>query len=234
MEHMQDRGFDEKLREKIGAFTPNVPEHLWYNIEKEIDEQPKVSLKRRNVSLGWIKIAASIGVVLVTITLYVKKPHEVIYLSGKAIQQVEQKEVLQPQIAEVATTNDGVIELHADKPQGLKEEYIEQKPVIDVAVQDEQTSPHQPINAEITRPNILLVENHVKLPEHIASLALIPSEPVEETKLKRNKKAFAVSDVLNYVVASVNQGDKKVISFANDDEGILKIALDLKALKTKL
>lgn len=232
MEHMQDRGFDEKLRKKISAFTPNVPERLWCNIEKEIDEQSTVSLKRRNVSLGWIKIAASIAVVLVTFTLYVKKPHEVIYLSGKKIPNLAQKNALQTQPPTVVAEKNEVIELNVEKPHALKEQFTEQKTPINVATQDEQRSLRQPFNAEIKRPDISLVSNEVKLPVYAVTLTSIPAEPIEEAK--RNKRGFAISDVLNYVVASVDQGDKKIISFANDEEGILKVALDLKTLKTKL
>lgn len=234
MEHMQDKEFDKKLQEKIGAFTPKVPEHLWDNIVKEVHGQSIVPSKKDSVALSWLKIAASIAVVLTAITLYVKRPHEVIYLSGKKVQQIEQKEVLQSQIPAVATAKNEVIEWNTDKSQIPRYETVEQKTLIEVATQDEKSTPHQPFDAEIKGPDILLVKNEVKLPEHIASLPLILSEPVKEERVKRNKKGFAVSDVLNYVVASVNQGDKKVISFANDDEGILKVALDLKVLKTKL
>lgn len=234
MEHMQDKEFDKKLQEKIGAFTPKVPEHLWDNIVKEVHGQSMVPSKKDSAALSWLKIAASIAVVLTAITLYVKRPHEVIYLSGKKVQQIEQKEVLQSQTPAVVTAKKEVMEWNTDKSQIPRYETVEQKTLIEVATQDEKSVPHQSFDAEIKGPDILLVKNEVKLPEHIASLPLITSEPVEEESVKRNKKGFAVSDVLNYVVASVNQGDKKVISFANDDEGILKVALDLKALKTKL
>ena len=235
MEHMRDKEFDKKLQEKIGTFTPKVPEHLWDNIVKEVHGQQVVPSKKNSAALSWLKIAASIAVVLTAITLYIKRPHDVIYLSGKKVQQIEQKKVLQSQTPRVATAKNEVIKWNTDKSQNLRHEAIEQKGLMEGgAVQDEQSAPHQPFNAEIKGPDILLVKNEIKLPEHIASLPLILSEPVAEERVKRNKKGFAVSDVLNYVVASVNQGDKKVISFANDDEGILKVALDLKALKTEL
>jgi hypothetical protein len=234
MEHMQDKEFDKKLQEKIGAFTPKVPEHLWDNIVREVHGQPVVPSKRNGAASSWLKIAASIAVVLTTITLYVKRPHEVIYLSGKKAQQIEQKGVLQSQTPAVVTAKNEGMEWNTDKSQNLRHEAVEQKTLIEVATQNEKSVPHQPFDAEIKGPDIVLVKNEAKLPEHIASLPLILSEPVEEERAKKNKKGFAVSDVLNYVVASVNQGDKKVISFANDDEGILKVALDLKALKTKL
>lgn len=234
MEHMQDSGFDKRLQEKIGAFTPKVPEHLWDNIVKEVHGQPIVTLKKKHAAWGWIKIAASIAVVLTAITLYVKRPPEVIYLSGKKVQQVEQKKVSKSQTAAVVTTENEVTGWGTDKSQNLKREAAEQKTRVEAAIQDEKSAPHQPFNAEIKGPDILLVKNEIKLPDHIASLPLSSFEPVEEAKVKRNKRGFVISDVLNYVIASVDQGDKKVISFANDEEGILKVALDLKTLKTKL
>src|SRR5690606_33105912 len=65
---------------------------------------------------------------------------------------------------------------------------------------------------------------------------LLVLEDEEETMLastEATRQAFGLSNILNYVVGTVDQRDEKLVTFSNDEEGSLKLDFNFGLAKNK-
>lgn len=244
---MQDKVFDKSIRDKLQSFEPKVPTGLWTNIAAGLEEKPVVPLKRRNNRFFWIRIAAAVIIFIGMAMFYINRPREIIYLTVSNKQG--NKEVIMPESQSIE-----LAPLLNEKVQEMKQPKVVKSFTSERTKNDGQTAPAmsfvQEEEQDVSAP--MPVFKHPTLEEEVKRTAFtMPHPAVREEQLlptfvdetpdllavkasTKDKKRFGAADLLNYVVKSVDQRDEKLLSFANDEEGTIKVAVNLKALKIKL
>lgn len=244
---MQDNLFDEAVRKKLDSFEPGVRADLWLTVAEQLDQQAvepiTKPLKTKKV-LRWWSIAAMLAFGLGMGLIYVKQPHEVVYLSAKKEALKEEKDEIissVPQENREVVENNGVV---STSPSLVKRDLT--KKSSDRKITDPENKLVTAIeSAAASTGNRPTIDNEVvtiavppyseRTEEKELQLVFLETPKLNDRGLKnREKKNFGIGEILNYVVGSVDHGDAKVLSFASDDEGTLKVAVDLKALKVKL
>jgi len=247
MDSMQDKQFDDRLKEKLGAFEPQVPRHTWENIVSKLDEKKVIPLARKQPGFLWLKVAAAVIAVMGALMLYVNRPKEIIYLTAnkKLETPQENKPAAKPIVGNI---NVQPMRQPAIKPATqtvvdvVNVKNVTEKTIATFSRNILEEKAKTPDLADM-EPKLALAE--LSLDELIDKRALYVYEaqqsPLEENapaigakEPLKEKRKFGVGDLLNYVVSSVDQGKEKVVSFANDDEGTIKVAVNFKALRTRL
>lgn len=248
MDRMQDDTFDKKIREKFGSFEPKVPKDLWSDIAVQLDQQRSMTdirqQKKKKTFIGW-SIAATI-VLVVGWGAWYMRPVDRVYLSAN-------KKIIE----------EGTTQISADAPQSVGKSSLpddipdnDQVPVshnthltdavrlsavairtkeVQLAANTSITSLARPVlENEVIAVEVPAYENKLVSETELRVTAIEIPRLDRKVLKEREKDDFGVSKILNYVVGSVDHGETKVLSFASDDEGTLKVAVDLKALKVKL
>lgn len=252
MDPMQDKKFDEQLRAKFSSYTPEVPAHLWENIAEKLDEKELASkqvipLKKKSTSFWWIKVAAAIVAVIGISLFYKSKPQEVIYLTAnKKVEQMQasaevnklpekagvsmvvlQQKESSPQHIELAGADLKSVQTEEQNASGIKEPFTHETIMEEVTGTD--VAPKEPVSImAVPELQQVAVEEALFVQRNELPAKVDAQEPL------KGKKKFGVASLLNVVVSSVDQHDEKVISFANDDEGTIKVAVNFKALRMRL
>lgn len=241
---MPDETFDKGIREKFESFEPKIPNDLWSSIAEQLDENavmPITGRAKRKSPFVWLRVAAAIAVLIGLGMYYVRRTPEVVYLSAKeeAInEKVKEEEAKAPVQAETKS-GDIVDDRQAAKSYDYASNVRSKEQAAAVTesplIEDEQVELRRPvIEEEVIAIHAPLYEMD-DASENKVQLALVKTPALSDKVLKlREKKSFGVDEILNYVVRSVGHGEERVLSFASDDEGTLKVAVDLKAIKIKL
>lgn len=246
---MRDKTFDNSIRDKVRAFEPHVPENVWANIEAGLDQKPLVSLDRGKNKFFWLRVAAVTLVFIGAGMFYINRPREVIYLTANG-----KKENIKAIVSSIESTtgqkpsgqeNENKVEQIIRKPfvgqQKAAIEKAEEQALVAVLLEETNLTASAPVlehpilAEEVKRPELNALYSSVQ--EKKLVNVFIDEQPgliVLAREPSKDKKRFGVSDLLNYIVKPVNQGDQKVLSFADDDEGSIRVAVHLKALKIKL
>ncbi|MGK9127904.1 hypothetical protein M1D52_04545 [Olivibacter sp. SA151] len=247
MDRMRNDIFDEEVRKKLDSFEPQVSNKVWSNIAEQLDQQTTGSgarpLQMKRALMRW-SIAAMIALTLGLGITYIKQPRKVVYLSAK-------KEVIKDEGAAlplpVTKSNNGIGKgekmVHRsvsparrdlkERIDGRKITVSENRAMTDPDVIMEDTGNRPMIVNEVV--SVAVSPGNGRVEQPALQFAFIETPTLKDTKVKsQEKKNFGIGEILNYVVGSVDHGDAKVLSFASDDEGTLKVAVDLKALKVRL
>lgn len=241
MEPMQDNIFDRAVKSKVDSFEPKVPDRLWVNISAQLNERNVAPLKK-NKKFAWMKMAAAIVLLLIGATWYTHRSKEVIYLTANTKQQATAEEK-QPVLAQnepmrSASVMDRVVQpMNDEGEKNPSKTTVVQHPIEIPITEEMPTSVYRRpvIEEEVSQSALTPIYAGIALTDEIRASNLVQTAVlVQQRDQKKDKKKFEVSDVLNYLIGSMNQGKDKVVSFANDDEGSLKVAVDFKALKIKL
>ena len=257
MERMQDKQFDQFFKDKVGRFEPPVPGHIWENIQQQLDPGPTVVLHKKRRNVWWIQVAAAVVLVVGAIMFYINRPTEVVYLTAKKVQQQEMPhqgkgvvsaEPVAKEKRSHATNNkesSRVVEQvsKARKESAMPKQMAQQsdagiKASFDDAIpMSEAVKITHPMMAdEIKTADLAAIDMETMPAQH----EMAQREPFEDTvpggpmKRIKNKKELAAGDILEYVASSVSPRNEKIISFASDEEGTIKVAVNFKALKIRL
>lgn len=245
MDPIRDKQFDDRLKERLNAFEPQVPKHTWGDIVSKLDEKNVVPLKKRGTKFLWLKAAAAVVIMVGVLMLFLNKPKEIIYLTANKkietreehkptakktpMRNVSAQTTEQPPIKPTEQTIAEVANVRQKTSTAALRNILEEKAKApDLVVIASKVALAEPRPGELIDKGELYV-NEVQQPSLEENTpAIVATEPLRE------KRKFGVGNLLNYVVSSVDQGKEKVISFANDDEGTIKVAVNFKALRMRL
>ncbi|QNL50429.1 hypothetical protein H8S90_02050 [Olivibacter sp. SDN3] len=243
---MQDKLFDREIKNIVHNYEPRAPVDLWGKIERELDvNHPKVvAINRGRARVSWLKIAAAIVALLGAVSWFTRQKNEVIYLqadkSKTTLANERPNSFARMAIKSSINSNKEVSVLPRDAEHSTLSEHFPSRDIKETLYVEHGTVERRGgrIEQEVSRPMLAVSEDRIPSLLAVNSLPLVnvnnvaieePAKPLE-----KEKRTLAVSDLLNYVVAPMNKGEEKVLSFTNDDEGSIKLAINLKALKTIL
>ena len=260
MKRNEDKDFDQQLRDKFNDFTPEVSANLWGKIEEQLTtaERPKVvpiTNKQRKLPTWWMAVAATL-LVACGVAYWYNRPVEVIYLYGKA--ELQEEELTVPTVMDIPEEIPEVVLEPIDKER-LKRLFAKKSPRVsptipvqteeevtkdDVAVEPMQWAATDEIQTEKPLaeqqveaiapidPAAILEEALAKVPD-VQPLVVLEDE--EETMLASagSKQSFGLSNILNYVVGTVDQREEKLVTFSNDSEGSLKLDFNFGLAKNR-
>ncbi len=85
MERMEDKAFDRAIRDKLDNFHPEISAALWGKIEMELDKKEVIVPigQKKRIPFLWLRVAASVVLLIGAFWGYVHRPREVVYLKGK-------------------------------------------------------------------------------------------------------------------------------------------------------
>lgn len=245
MEPMQDKLFDKDIRDMVHNYEPQVPADLWKKIESELDgnRHKVVEINSNKTGGWWLKIAAAIVALLGGISWLTQQRNEVLYLHADKSNITVTEE---PPETFAQTTgksniefdgNTSVLPHDAEAPiivAHFASERMEE-PVL-YAETGKDAARERRLDQEVSGPLLALGERSSRDLVFVREipLAKINGGIIEASTTQQKKKTLMVSDLLNYVVAPMNKGEEKVLSFTNDDEGSIRLAISLKALKARL
>lgn len=257
----KDNEFDRQVREKFEQFSPEVSSGLWEKIAGQLDaqEQPKkiviVPAKKRLLSGWWISVAAAVLVVCGAVYWY-NRPVTVTYLQGReaANNDVPQKPTKVPAVI----VREPVDSIPSPEPldiERLKKLFAKRKrPTKTVEPEPqrlEQTtkmavsekpgledgmsqSVAATTNSELSTPPINREEPIIAAVPAIQPLVVLDEE--EDHMLASTageKHPFGLSNILNYMVGTVDQREEKLVKFSNDGEGSLKLDFNFSLAKNR-
>jgi len=253
----EQQEFDKRLQQKFEDFRPQVPDGLWDRIAQQLDADaahPVVPIraKRRTVPARWM-IAAATLLVVCGVLHRQSRPVSVTYLHAEKSEAAAT--VVVPELTDVeptppATASEPATEaLDLARLRQLFAKRNRKKPVPARAqaaaeVQELQvadpTGTIEPQQLAVTVLPATLVSPPAPGNEVAATVPdiepLVVLEEEEETMLAStsdSKPSFGLSNILNYVVGTVDQRDEKLVTFSNDDEGSLKLDFNFGLAKNK-
>lgn len=252
--------FDRQLADKFKDFKPNVPAGLWDRIATQLDAQqshPVIPLKKRRFTTRWMSVAAAILMVCGMVYWY-NRPIPVTYLQGRVatheevasdpdgidvtakaptpepIPEVEPLDIAQLKRVFTKKNRQRTITT-AVQPKNLPAESTEIQQLTAHETASPKDTPTAPIHAAETQPTeqAFPAEAVAAVPD-IQPLVVLEEE--EETLLaaeNTGRQPFGISNILNYVVGTVDQREEKLVTFSNDDEGSLKLDFNFGLAKNR-
>lgn len=261
MNQDENNEFDKQLQKKLEGFRPEVPEGLWDKIAAQLDADEtrfvvRAPVKRRLFPTWWMAAAATLLVVC-GVLYWQNRPVAVTYLRAhvdtmaepeedaaepptpvKAAESVEEP-VAEPldmeRLRRVFAKRSRKVKARQDQPAKEAKRQPEEAPFAR-AVKLEQLTTGEPENLSsdkfLERPDSL--ETAIAKVPDIEPLVVL--EDTEETILASTdgvKQPFGLSNILNYVVGTVDQRDEKLVTFSNDEEGSLKLDFNFGLAKSR-
>lgn len=254
----ENNEFDKQLREKFEGFRPEVPGGLWDKIAAQLDAEEPHSVvpmpKRRRLPAWWMA-AAAITLVTCGVLYWQNRPVSVTYLHAHVDAVAAPEKAIEPSAP--AKAPEPVAEpLDLERlrrvfaKRSRKVKVSEREQVVNSQRQPEEAlsaitvEPQQLAMREPTSPSSdLLLQQQDTLENKETEIAGVPDiEPLvvledeEETMLastEQTKQPFGLSNILNYVVGTVDQRDEKLVTFSNDEEGSLKLDFNFGLAKNK-
>jgi len=253
----ENNEFDKQLREKFEGFRPGAPEGLWDKIAAQLDaEEPRsvVPMPKRRRLPAWWMAAAAVLLVVCGVLYWQNRPVSVTYLHAHAgTGETPEEAVVEP--TKPVEASEPVAEpLDLERLRRVfakKNRKVEERPRVAVRErQSEETlpmataEPQQLAMREPASPSSeMLLQQRDTLEGAESEIADVPDiEPLvvledeEETMLastEQTKQPFGLSNILNYVVGTVDQRDEKLVTFSNDEEGSLKLDFNFGLAKNK-
>src|SRR5690606_5867008 len=255
-----NKEFDKRLREKFEGFRPDAPKGLWDKIATQLDAEESrfvvsTPVKPRRFPTWWMAVAATLLVVC-GVLYWQNRPVSVTYLHANADPVVApEKAVVEPTVAEEAP--DSIAEpLDLDRLRRVFAKRngkgkVEKRPQRVVREQQPEEvvpagnrEPQQLATRESKTPSFdalsherdSLERGQIEVAGVPAIEPLVVLEDEEETMLastEQTKRPFGISNILNYVVGTVDQREEKLITFSNDEEGSLKLDFNFSLAKNR-
>lgn len=215
--------------------------------------------KRRRLPAWWMAVAATL-VAVCGVTYWYNRPVSVTYLQGGI---VAEEGFAEPAAADTLQQDDPVPAVEPldverlkrffakkdRKPEGnnspqpppAEKQTVEQH--VETAVP--QLAANETVQSRTYIAEKAMVEAELPVEELGSEKAILANVPdiqplvaleEEETMLAsaaQTKQAFGLSNILNYVVSTVDQREEKLVTFSNDDEGSLKLDFNFGLAKNK-
>jgi len=254
----ENNAFDKQLQEKFEGFRPEVSKGLWDKIAVQLDADEarfivRTPIKRRRFTTWWMAAAAILAVC--GVLYWQNRPVAVTYLHAHVdTTVVPGKNVAEsPKSIEVAEPVAEPLDLERLRKVFAKRSHKvktkgDQPPVREERRQPEEASFAKAVEFEERATgelgNLSTDRFLQRLPDSLeAVIAGVPDiEPLvvleeeEETMLAATegvKQPFGLSNILNYVVSTVDQRDEKLVTFSNDEEGSLKLDFNFGLAKNR-
>lgn len=257
MQSMSDKELDQLFQSRFDSFEAEPAASLWTSIESQLDEKPG---KRTAIPVFWM--AAASVVVLLGAGLWLFRPEEKVYLKGQAVMaKVQQQPAEEIPGGDILPEPSGIssqasaVSRAADSEPGRKpvKPRVNTAPAYLAAVDTRKEEPaatvapeHEVMFAKVDEPvadsqpatvmaAVATEEGpHSRRGEvHQTVLALLSPEEADEKPLQERRKIRSVGDIVNFVVAKVDQREDKLIEMAEDDEGTKISAINLGLFKIK-
>ena len=247
MQPMQDKDFDQLLKQRFDAFEAEPSTGLWNSISAELD---KKNHKKRKIRTPFWMAAASV-LILASAVFWLNKPVEVIKLHPKSQGQVALKIAKEP-AAETAAEENSVpeaVSALAEVKTGRSSQpktFIARKKQNVTSGETEKRSPQRVHIAEdqVNRATLALQEDKapVNSPKTDISRAGNPAViaqndedvPEEETYTEPARPRIkSIGGLVNFVVAQVDKRENKIIEFKDGEEGSEVSGINLGPLKFK-
>ncbi|HEY0894959.1 MAG TPA: hypothetical protein VGE15_00270 [Sphingobacteriaceae bacterium] len=248
---MSDKELDQLFQSRFDSFEAEPAASLWSSIESQLENKPG---KRAGMPVFWM--AAASVVVLLGAGLWLFRPEEKVYLKGETVlAKVHQQPAEEIPAGTPAISTQPAAETEPAESNPVrkavrvkKDEYLaaadtrEKEPAVQ-AVPENQVlfaKAEEPVAENDPAPIMALVAAeeapHSRRGEvHQTVLAMLPpeEEAVGEKPLRERRKIRSVGDIVNFVVAKVDQRDDKLIEMAEDDEGTKISGINLGLFKIK-
>lgn len=226
--------------------------------ESDINKVVPPAAKKPSTSRWWMSAAAAAFICAFVYWIY--RPVEIIQLQGKkAAEQAQAPLTAEPEShkAEIPSDPLNFEPIKSFVAKRVSKADIEQ---LQTPLEDQQqTEKHKSLSRmEKGEPRMLTVTQSQSIEQEIPAGELV-SQPVavnppteyaatvpdiqplivladeEETMLASadNKQPFGMSSILNIVVGTVDQREKKIVKFSNDDEGSIKVDFNFGLAKTR-
>lgn len=259
----KNNDFDRQLAGKFENFRPEVPSGLWDKIASKLDEQEQgsiVPIKRRHrFSTWWISVAATVLMVCGIVYWY-NRPVEVTYLQNPIAHEEEadapavEEPIPEPIPAVEPLDMDRLKQLFAKRNRKVENETRQETQIVETQHTNRPVEAinNQPAITEGAVPPTSVLANSVQpitppsmdrtatgeeiaatVPDIQPPVVLEEEEDVMLAATEEPKQPFGISNILNYVVGTVDQRDEKLVTFSNDGEGSLKLDFNFGLAKNK-
>lgn len=261
MNPSKNNDFDRQVAGKFENFRPEVPSGLWDKIASKLDEQEQssiVPIKQRRFPTWWITVAATVLMVCGIVYWY-NRPVEVTYLQNPVVHEEEAgtPAVEEPTPAQVPSVEpldiDRLKQLFAKRNRKVENETRQETQIAGTQHVNRpvEATNNQPAITEAVPPTSVLANNtelitppsmdRTATGEEIAAtvpdiqppVVLEEEEDVLLAATEEPKQPFGISNILNYVVGTVDQRDEKLVTFSNDSEGSLKLDFNFGLARNK-
>lgn len=234
MQHMQDKEFDQLIKDRFGDAELQPPVNLWERISEELEPQ-----RKRSLPVYWWSAAA---VVLVTIGIGLLTPKtEKIRLQAKA--DVADAGIIAKDTVRAGQVLAGRIIPAEDRNAITVSTPLIIAPRYNAAEEKNNMVPVQP-NAVDARPDVerpdvisagetqpIMDKPAVAVNDLMIASAELPAdnntEVLTEAAAQEHKGIRNVGDLVNFVVNKVDKRENKIVQFDTDDDNSSLVSLNL-------
>lgn len=242
MQLTPDKEIDKLFQDGFKEFEIRPSRSLWHSIEKQIDAPER----KQGFSVFWMA-AASVVIVFVA-GLYFFRPQHALRLQVESKEQMPveseheglSKEVLQALIPKKENHRLGQTVLPEPKQPNPADRELKETKTHDLERLPEEVTAISKMEAKTEAHEILHVNEieMVTIPdqknEERSVIAVNTSDPdVSEPLLQHKPRIRSIGDLVNFVVAKVDQREDKIIEMSDDDEGASISGINLGVLKIK-
>lgn len=242
-----DNPFDRHIRDKMKNFTPDVSAGLWDKIEaglaRQTPDRAAMSVRRRTVPVAW-RWAAAAALLVGVLSYWASRPVPVIYLQGQAAAPVAETDT-QPAgpvtasrpTRPAASGMPGRTPIARATPRKTRSEPI---PAVAVPIPEAVTSEPVVKQMSTARPSPVAAPSSPRATPEAGSSGsdtsgvpdVQPPVVLDDTAAEMlastpRSNPFGVSQLLNFVVGTVDRREEKAVQFSSDSEGSIKIEFNL-------
>ena len=242
---MQDKDFDQLMKERLEAFEIQPSASTWNKISAELDQKPK---KKKLFASYWV--AAASVVLLASAVLWLYKPVEVVKLHPEVQTPVAVNR--ESQLRENGPLNESP-EKAETVPSGIRSSVPVRKLKFVASnkyyaaqrVRPERETPDQPASKEVADTKVLLAKKESVVPADVVKplaitddnatrLANADDEKAENSPEHESRhKIKSIGSLVNFVVAQVDKRENKIIEFKDGEEGSEVSGINIGPLKFK-
>ena len=248
MQPTSDKEFDKIFEDGLEDFTVTPSKELWPSIQARLDKRPV----RQNRSGFWL--AAASVVILITAGLYFFTPRQKIWLhkEGATVAAVK------PEQSSQAEKPAPVVNLKEDKTAILVEAHTSRRTAVvkrTYSVIDKKKEPVTQTDLSQEKPaESIYQEDNIVIRAETGSIHTSSQQPAiaampvqkaieessvifdsgsQESGITVKPRIKSVGDLVNFVIAKVDQRDDKIIEMSQNDEGTSISGINLGVLKIK-
>lgn len=235
MQPISDKNLDKLFQSRFENLESEPSKDLWSKIDAELEGTKK---KKSSKSIIWMSAASVL--ILLSATLYLYKPAEVIKLKGQP-DNTEVVAKVQSPVSDEVQVNEQAADINYSEPARPQEKTAYQLASNTVKVEkikSENTGNKPPKEVELNNKIIPL-----KVADPIITRPLIVEKPmiaqveadkiVEEGDQASKHKVRGIGGLVNFVIAQVDKREDKLIEFKNSDEGEEISGINLGLVKFK-
>ena len=242
---MQDKDFDQLLKQRLEDFEVKPSASSWNKITGELDKNKK----RKILPPYWI--AAASVVLLSSVVLWLYKPAELVELHGKAPDQVAVNNVKKPETnipdLQKGTVEIGAKEINNSGPAHIsgillarntkKEKHVHHKNAglpENVKAEEQQVKPEMIVKIQDEVP-VYNPKPVLKKDEPASFIARNDETNAESLPQAEPARAHikSIGGLVNFVIAQVDKRENKIIEFKDGEEGSEVSGINLGLLKFK-